>query len=78
MFEGASETLLVEFYSLKLSSLSSPHSSKIGNVSVQKMMIMCSFFVTQHDDHGDYDDIKVNVMITMILCGSMSRKQGVM
>ena len=38
---------------------------------------MCDLFVTQHDDHDDYD-INVNVMITMILCGSMSRKQGVM
>ena len=35
------------------------------------------FFVTQHDDRDDYD-INVNVMITMILCGSMSRKQGMM
>ena len=35
------------------------------------------FFVTLHDDCDDYD-INVNVMITMILCGSMSRKQGLM
>ena len=38
---------------------------------------MCDLFVTQHDDCDDYD-INVNMMMTMMLCGSMSRKQGVM
>ena len=62
------------FYFSKLSSLLSPHTSKIWHVSAQKWWLCATFFVTQHDDHDDYD-INVNVMI---LCGSMSRKQGVM
>ena len=35
------------------------------------------WYQCEYDDHDDCD-INVNVMITMILCGSMSRKQGVM